>query len=310
MYTKTQRFGRAISVIFIIYISDKTERKLIGIRLKMKSYKEWKEENFNEFFGFGKKSPPVQTQIAQQPQMRPGQLYPITDAMNCPFCKTLSVEKRSDYDLRGTKNPYVYQCSKCFKYWNNPDLDPSQAKLASSFVENKLYNLYLAGVVSEDAYLENLDQQNVQQPQNIQQPQNAQNQQQSADINQIANQMQFLPTSKKKLMYQFAQDINNMQPMTYGVAQQQMPVVTMTSDGKETQNTAESNDIIMSGPSGEKYVIKSAKFPKLYVGQIGGPVHPEQGPRNVSVYTGQVPVNFTASWGENMVLKPGDYLVK
>jgi hypothetical protein len=133
---------------------------------------------------------------------------------------------------------------------------------------------------------------------------------QNVDINQIATQMQFLPTSKKKLIYQFAQDVNNMQPMTYGVAQQQMPVVTMTSDGKETQNTAEPNDIIMSGPSGEKYVIKSAKFPKLYVGQIGGPVHPEQGPRNVSVYTGQVPVNFTASWGENMVLKPGDYLVK
>ncbi len=133
---------------------------------------------------------------------------------------------------------------------------------------------------------------------------------QVVDINQIANQMQFLPTSKKKLMYQFAQDVNNMQPMTYAVSQQQMPVVTMTSDGKETQNTAEPNDIIMSGPSGEKYVIKAAKFPKLYVGQMGGPVHPEQSPRNVAVYTGQTPVNFTAPWGESMVLKPGDYLVK
>lgn len=149
-----------------------------------------------------------------------------------------------------------------------------------------LYELYLAGIISEDAYLEQVD------------------------INQVANGLQFQPTSKKKLMYQPAQDINNMPAMSYIVAQEQMPVATITSDGKETQNTAEPNDIIISGPSKEKYVIKAAKFPKLYVGQIGGPIHPEQGPRNVAVYTGADIVNFTAPWGENMVLKPGDYLVK
>jgi hypothetical protein len=84
----------------------------------------------------------------------------------------------------------------------------------------------------------------------------------------------------------------------------------MTSDGKETQNVAEPNDIILSGPSGEKYSIKAAKFPKLYFGNIGGPIHPEQSPRNVAVYGGNIPVNFVAPWGENIVLKPGDYLVK
>ena len=135
-------------------------------------------------------------------------------------------------------------------------------------------------------------------------------QKQQIDINQVASRMKFLPTSKKKLIYQFSQDINNMKPMSYGIAQQKTPVVTMTSDGKETQNTAEPNDIIMSGPSREKYVIKAVKFPKLYVGKIGGPIHPEQGPRNVAVYNEKVPVTFKASWGENMVLKPGDYLVK
>lgn len=130
------------------------------------------------------------------------------------------------------------------------------------------------------------------------------------DINQVANQLQFLPTSKKKLMYRPAQDINNMPPMSYIVAQQQMPINTITSDGKETQNVAEQNDIVMSGPSREQYVIKSNKFAKLYVGQIGGPIYPEQSPRNVALYNGQTAVNFTAPWGESMVLKPGDYLVK
>jgi hypothetical protein len=66
----------------------------------------------------------------------------------------------------------------------------------------------------------------------------------------------------------------------------------------------------MSGPSRENYVVKAAKFPKLYQGTMGGPVIPEQGPRMVALYTGQQSVTFTAPWGESMVLKPGDYLVK
>jgi hypothetical protein len=30
----------------------------------------------------------------------------------------------------------------------------------------------------------------------------------------------------------------------------------------------------------------------------------------VAEYTGKEPVTFKASWGEDMILKPGDYLVK
>lgn len=130
------------------------------------------------------------------------------------------------------------------------------------------------------------------------------------DIEQVASQMQFKPKSKKKLIYNYVQDVEEMPAMTYTVAKQKMPIVTMTSDGKETQNIAEYNDIIISGPNREQYVIKSSKFAKLYVGKIGEPVYPEQSPRNVAVYTGDVPVSFIAPWGEHMVLKPGDYLVK
>jgi hypothetical protein len=133
---------------------------------------------------------------------------------------------------------------------------------------------------------------------------------QNVDIEQVASGMQFLPTSKKKLTYRPSQDSENMPAMSYTVAPERMPVVTVTSDGKETQNVAEQGDVIISGASGERYVVKAAKFPKLYVGQVGGPVHPEQSPRNVAVYTGAEVVQFTAPWGESMVLKPGDYLVK
>jgi hypothetical protein len=202
-----------------------------------------------------------------------------------------------------------------------------EQKPALTFGESKNYNLFLSGLINEEAYDEAEQQaQNAQQAPQAPQAQaqqaqapNAQAQQQApqaqaqpqqVDINQVASQLQFQPTSKKKLMYQFVQSTDNMPAMSYSVAQQQMPVVTMTADGKETQNTAEPNDVVMSGPSREQYVIKSAKFPKLYQGQIGGPVNPEQGPRNVAIYNGQEQVNFTAPWGENMVLKPGDYLVK
>jgi hypothetical protein len=132
------------------------------------------------------------------------------------------------------------------------------------------------------------------------------------DINQIASQLEFLPTKKQAKQYKF---VNNgkpgqLPPMTYTVSAMEQPVVTITSDGKETQNVAEKGDIIMSGPSRENYVVKSAKFPKLYQGELGQTVVPEQSPRMVAVYTAQQPITFTAPWGESMVLKPGDYLVK
>jgi hypothetical protein len=132
------------------------------------------------------------------------------------------------------------------------------------------------------------------------------------DINQIASQLEFLPTHKQPKQYKYVDGgkPGSMPSMSYTVAQEQMPVETITSDGKETQNVAEPNDIIMSGPSKENYVVKGAKFPKLYQGKIGGVVIPEQSPRLVALYTGQQPVQFTAPWNESMVLKPGDYLVK
>ena len=134
----------------------------------------------------------------------------------------------------------------------------------------------------------------------------------TADINSIAQGLEFLPTTKQAKQYRFVAQgrPGGMPPMTYTVSQQQQPVVTVTSDGKETQNVAAVNDIIMSGPSGENYVVKAAKFPKLYQGQPGQTVIPEQSPRQVAQYRGRDTVTFTAPWGESMVLKPGDYLVR
>lgn len=133
----------------------------------------------------------------------------------------------------------------------------------------------------------------------------------NADINQIAATLQFKPVSKQKLIYKYVENgkPGSMPPMTYTKSDIEQPVVTITTDGKETQNTAAVGDIIMSGATGENYVIKAAKFPKLYQGTIGNDVYPEQSQRQVALYTGD-PVTFKAPWGEDMIIKPGDYLVK
>lgn len=130
---------------------------------------------------------------------------------------------------------------------------------------------------------------------------------QTMDIDQIASQLQFLPTTKKKLIYQYVESEDNMPAMTYTVAKQEKLLQTPLDN---SQKQVKVNDIIMSGPSRENYSVDAAKFPKLYTGQIGGPIYPEQTPRNVAYYNGKETIQFSPSWGGTMTLEPGDYLVK
>jgi len=125
----------------------------------------------------------------------------------------------------------------------------------------------------------------------------------------------YKPVRKKQLPYAFVdltkRDIDSMPGLSYGVnTTDGIKVVTVLPDGKETQNTAAKGDIILSGVSREKYVIKAAKFPKLYVGGIGKSVTPEQTPRMVARWTSNQTIMFRAPWGEEMVLKAGDYVVR
>lgn len=127
--------------------------------------------------------------------------------------------------------------------------------------------------------------------------------------------LDYRPVKKRKLMYSFFDleegMMTRMPKLSYGVNPTNgITVVTILPDGKETRNTANQGDIIMCGVSGEKYVIRAEKFPKLYEGKIGGKVHPEQGDRMVARYDGAAAVTFRAPWGEDMILKKGDYVVR
>lgn len=133
----------------------------------------------------------------------------------------------------------------------------------------------------------------------------------SMTLEDLLPSLQWKQTTKQPKKYSFVDSTKDMPAMSYAVAKEEQQVVTYTSDGKETQNVAAPNDIIMSGPSKEQYVVKAAKFPKLYAGNVGDTVIPEQGPRTVArVETIDQPITFKAPWGEDMVLKNGDYLVK
>jgi hypothetical protein len=136
-------------------------------------------------------------------------------------------------------------------------------------------------------------------------------------IDDVVKGVEFKPTTKKPIRYNPSddvstqEDLDNMSPMSFAInTTENLPVITITADGKETENTAQVGDIIMSGPSGEKYVIKQEKFDKLYTDGPDGTKIPDQSPRKVAQYTGDEEVTFKAPWGQDMVLKPGDYLVK
>lgn len=131
------------------------------------------------------------------------------------------------------------------------------------------------------------------------------------DITSLASAFNFRPTRKKATPYTYAESAGlvepgSLPPYSYTQVIIAQEVVTITADGVETANTATPGDFIVSGVSGELYVVKASKFAALYDGEVGETVVPTQAPRQVARY-GEV--TFTAPWGEEMVLKPGDYLV-
>jgi hypothetical protein len=78
-------------------------------------------------------------------------------------------------------------------------------------------------------------------------------------------------------------------------------VITITSDGEETRNTADAGDKIATGPNGEEYIVTQDKFEDLY-GDWDGPgdYRPKQKDREFFyVYE---PVVLEAPWGEDQKL--------
>jgi hypothetical protein len=86
-------------------------------------------------------------------------------------------------------------------------------------------------------------------------------------------------------------------------------IETVTADGKETMNTAKEGDFVVSnlGGSGEEYILGGDKLAKRYR-EIGNGIYQATGECRGVTYNGPETA-FEASWGQPMVLKPGDMIV-
>lgn len=198
----------------------------------------------------------------------------------------------------------------------NPEIDGA----TGSPIEN--YAHIVAGIIMRDYGKQNtqifLKEEAV--TDEVVEPEDIQLEEQEADIFHVVQDMAFQDTTKKPICYTKHSDIEeeehleNMPEFTYAVNTiPNFKVETITADGKETGNIANANDIIVSGPSKEKYVLAKEKFDTFYLPVENGPpgtVIPDQKVRKVAQYEGQQSVTFVAPWGEETVLNPGDYLVK
>lgn len=125
----------------------------------------------------------------------------------------------------------------------------------------------------------------------------------------------FVKAIKKPIKYKFG---NEQTKRTFMIHTSDTPVevVTYIDGQKETKNIAKRGDIIMTGDLGEHYVIQPHKFFNLYnVNEEVAIPRPNQ--RLVAKFTkaaakviGSNEIEFKASWGEQMILKVGDWLVK
>ncbi len=78
-------------------------------------------------------------------------------------------------------------------------------------------------------------------------------------------------------------------------------------DGKtETTNVANIGDYIVTGASGEKYVLTADKFKSRYK-KVKDNIYEAVGECNAVKYVGKA-FKFKAPWGEDMICENGDYI--
>lgn len=96
--------------------------------------------------------------------------------------------------------------------------------------------------------------------------------------------------------------------LDFKVAEGPEKVITSIDGEKETINKAEEGDYIITGVSGEKYILKPEQFNKRYF-IVGNVAKTKPVEITAKQFKGKN-MSFMASWGEEMILKYNDYLVR
>lgn len=95
------------------------------------------------------------------------------------------------------------------------------------------------------------------------------------------------------------------------IATKRQRVITFINGVKETENEAQAGDYILTGPQGERYVLKPNKLKERYkkIGEdlAGRSIYKAIGECWAIQYHGK-PFTFTAPWGEEMICNSGDYI--
>jgi len=118
-------------------------------------------------------------------------------------------------------------------------------------------------------------------------------------------------------MVKFYDDINNPEEtytkkllkLKYRIAQKGEKVDTIINGEKETNNTANEGDFIIIGVKGENYILSPNKVKEKYNIVDDETITTKPVKIKAKEYKGK-DIQFKASWGENMILKSGDYLVR
>jgi hypothetical protein len=129
---------------------------------------------------------------------------------------------------------------------------------------------------------------------------------------------QFKTVYKRSLKYKRTFSHEDDTPMTYYIHFGKTIAIETEIDGvRETVNKCRSGDFILTGPLREKYVVLPKDIPKMY-NIIDEKLCTRQFSRMVAKVPHSAfdalgmkdPITFTASWGEEMILHPGDYLMR
>lgn len=137
-------------------------------------------------------------------------------------------------------------------------------------------------------------------------------------IKHLERESLFFAAEKKLFKFKQVFDINDSKRLTFYVHEDEPThVETILNDKLETINVCRRGDFVITGPMGEKYVVTPVKVIKLY-NIVDGFMYTRKQHRIVAKVTAKImrklgfknTISFKASWGEDMILEAGDYLVK
>lgn len=139
-------------------------------------------------------------------------------------------------------------------------------------------------------------------------------------VKHLKKEKRFVWAQKKQLKYKLVKSLSDTTSYTMLIYSDVQPleIITRLQGQTETKNTLKYGDILVTGPQEEQYVIAFSKFHNLY-DVVDGIATPrcqfnkvakvtESDWKQSGILSSQI--TFKASWGEDMILKIGDYIVE